>query len=371
MLRLQDLGSALERRQFGFALLGADLRVARRFGPLSDWLPAEGEPACASPLLLHMEEALRALRCGDRGSEFILPSMRLPAAGNARVTISIAWNEADAAYVVVTTPDYGGDQTDRLLASERREKLLLQQQADAAAARLRFADALYRDLVESAGDLVLRFGVDRKIVFANRRAAECFGVTREALLGRHIEALFPASGAENPWRLGAYAERPAAFETVGRDAAGDRSWLLWDVRFSGAAAGGEFQAVGRDVTAAKLLEAERDRAREDARAAALAAQRLAIAHDLHDTLARSIITLILEMGAIAKSTTDAGARAALQALQTTARDGLNEAREAIAKLRTREASFEAERIIGAFREAAEKRGLAVETKIAPGAEGAA
>ena len=72
-----DLASALERRQFGFGLLDEALVVARRRGALSDWLPPEGEPACSSPLLLHMEDAIRALR--ERDGEIVLPSMRPPA----------------------------------------------------------------------------------------------------------------------------------------------------------------------------------------------------------------------------------------------------------------------------------------------------
>jgi len=288
-----DLASALERRQFGFGLLDEALVVARRRGALSDWLPPEGEPACSSPLLLHMEDAIRALR--ERDGEIVLPSMRPPAPDATRVTISIAWNAASRRFVIITTPDHGAEQIDRLLASERREKLLLQQQAEAAQTRLRVADTLYRDIVECAGDLVLRFRADRRIVFANRRAASFLGVPQDALLNRSIDGLFPSLGQENPWRLDAYAERPASFEMATRDARGAPVWLWWDARFSGPEGGGEFQAVGRDITAVRRLRAEQDKAREAARAAELASQRLRIAHDLHDTLARSIVTLILEM----------------------------------------------------------------------------
>ena len=304
-----DLASALERRQFGFGLLDEALIVARRRGALSDWLPPEGEPACASPLLLHMEDAILALR--ERDGEIVLPSIRPPAPDATRVTISIAWNAASRRFVIITTPDHGAEQIDRLLASERREKLLLQQQAEAAQARLRVADTLYRDIVECAGDLVLRFRADRRIVFANRRAASFLGVPQDALLNRSIDGVFPSLGQENPWRLDAYAERPASFEMAARDARGAAVWLWWDARFSGPEGGGEFQAVGRDITAVRRLRAEQDKAREAAREAELASQRLRIAHDLHDTLARSIVTLILEMGLVAKTTRDEEARAKL------------------------------------------------------------
>lgn len=330
-----------------------------RRGALSAWLPPEGQPASASPLLAHMEEALVALR---EGGELVLPSMRL-AEQERRIAISIVWDPASEAFTVVTTRDHGGEQTDRLLLSERREKLLLQQQAEAAAARTRVADALYRELVESAGDLVLRFGGDGRILFANRRAAEFLGVAGAGLVGRVVSAAFPPFAGRDPWRIEAFVEKPASFElaTLGGD--GGMRWLQWDVRFSGAEAVGAFQAVGRDVTEAKRLEAERDKAQEEARAAALAHQRLAIAHDLHDTLARSIVTMILEIGVIAKRTQDDGARAALRALQETARAGLTETREAIARLRAAPQSEDLRGVVDAFRARAAARGIKVDVHL--------
>ena len=349
-----DLASALERRQFGFGLLDEALIVARRRGALSDWLPPEGEPACASPLLLHMEDAIRALR--ERDGEIVLPSMRPPAPAATRVTISIAWNAASRRFVIITTPDHGAEQIDRLLASERREKLLLQQQAEAARTRLRVADTLYRDIVECAGDLVLRFRADRRIVFANRRAASFLGVPQDALLNRSIDGVFPSLAQESPWRLDAYAERAASFEMATRDARGAPVWLWWDARFSGAEGGGEFQAVGRDITAVRRLRAEQDKAREAARAAELASQRLRIAHDLHDTLARSIVTLILEIGLVTKTTRDEEARAKLVGLQAEARAGLAEARGAITRLRAaRRDEDDPKRIVEAFAKRAREK----------------
>lgn len=360
---LRDLEPAILRNQLGYGILDADLVVLRRRGALCDWLPSEGESACVSPFLCHMEEALRGLRESRR--ELVLPSIRLAERQSARVMVSIVWDEDDEVFVVLTTPNHGGDQIDRLLATERREKLLLAQQAEAVAAQMRVADALYRDLVESAGDLVLRFGVDGRIVFANRRAAEFLGSPQGDLIGRPIDSAFLPLGMENPWRLSAYAEGPASFELAARGADGVLRCFMWDVRFSGAEAGGAFQAVGRDVTAAKMLQSERDKAREEARAAALSAQRLAIAHDLHDTLARSIVTLILEMGVIAKTTQDDRAKAALEELQATARAGLAEARAAIVKLRVAPQGEDLKRIIAAFHDGARKRGLEIVHDLAP------
>ncbi|QGM47054.1 sensor histidine kinase [Methylocystis heyeri] len=341
------LALALEGAHFGVGTADADLVVSRRHGPLSLWLPAEGESLCSSPFLLHMEGALLALRRGE-GDDIVLPSMRGPELSAVRVTISISWSAERRSFVIVTTLDHGGDQIERLLASGRREKQLLQQQAEAVAARLHIANTLYRDIVECAGDLVVRFHADGRVAFANRFAARFLGLAQDALLGRPIDVLFPSADPRNVWRLDGYAERPASFEMAARNALGEAVWLWWDVRYSGPEGGGEFQAVGRDVTHVRRLAAEQEKAREEARAAALASQRLRIAQDLHDTLVRSIVSLILEMGLIAKTTADPSARGALADLQAQARAGLDEAREAITQLRARREDGDPAAIVEGF-----------------------
>jgi signal transduction histidine kinase len=323
---------AIELEQIGVATLDARLCVASRFGALSNWLPEPGRRACDSPLLLNMDASLHALKSAATG-ELLLPSMRAPNDGARKLTISIVWDPEGRRYLVTTAPDHGGDQIDRLLVAERREKLLLQQQAEAATARLRVSDALYRDLVESGGDYVLRFGADQRVLFANRRVSELLGLAPGAMIGQGVEALFPPADGETPWRLQNYLERPASFLLAARDAADGPVWLWWDVRRSGDEATGEFQAIGRDVSATRRLRAERIKAREEARAAELAAQRLAIAHDLHDTLARSMVSLVLEMGLVAKTTSDPKTAATLREMQAHARAGLAGARAAIAELR--------------------------------------
>jgi PAS domain S-box-containing protein len=322
---------ALANGWLGLALLDDTGVVLRRLGRLSDWLPPEGDSACASPLLLNFEESFAALRRG--GGEIVLPSMRLPAQSAARANIAIRYRAARREFLVVTTPDYAADQIDRLLAPERREKQVLQQQAEAARARLRAADALYRDMVESSGYFVLRFGVDLKVIYANRHAAEFLGAPQDALVGRAIGDLFPPIAGDDPWRLDMASAAPISFEAPAYDARGALRWLGWSVRFIGEEGGGEFQAVARDATASRRLRAERAKAREEARAAAIANERLRIAHDLHDTLVRSIVATIAQVRVIARTTTDAQARTALRELESQARSGLQEAREAIAQMR--------------------------------------
>lgn len=357
---LDPIFQAIASGQVGVALIDAALNVLWRRGRLSDWLPNEGAPACASPLLLNMEAGLDALKhsCG----EIVLPSMRAGAEG-ARLTISIVWNNASRHFVVVTTPDHASDQIERLLAPERREKQLLQQQAAASAARARVADALYRDIVEHSGYFILRFGVDMRVTYANQLSAQFLGLPREALLGRRIDELFaPLAAVENPWRLGVAAERPASFELPAHDAQGALRWLGWTVRFLGADGGGEFQSVARDATASRLLRAERDKAREEAREAAIANERLRIAHDLHDTLVRSIVTMIAQTRLVAKTTTDLKTRDALREFEAQAREGLSEARNAITRMReARREENDLRAIVAEFALRAEEGGMTIET----------
>ena len=356
---LSPLAEAISRGQVGVATIDEALLVQRREGPLSAWLPVEGEPACASPLLLNMEESLRALE--ESGGEIVLPSMRAGAEG-ARITVSIAWSGATRAFVVVTTPDHASGQIERLFAPERREKQLLQQQAEASAARLRVADALYRDIVESSGYFVLRFGADMKVVYANRTAARFLGLPQDALIGRAISELFPPQpGVDDPWRLVAAADRAASFELPAHDARGALRWLGWNAHFLGEEGGGEFQAVARDATASRLLRSERDKAQEEARAAAIANERLRIAHDLHDTLVRSIVTMIAQTRLVARTTADEKTRETLREIETQAREGLREAREAITRMReARREENELRALVDAFAGQRRENALAVE-----------
>lgn len=323
--------AALAFGEIGLAFLDDDLAVVRRIGRLSDWLPLEGESACASPFLLNMEEKLASLRAEN--GEILFPCLRMPAKTQARANISIRYSAEKRRYLVITTAAHGADLVDRLFAPERREQRLLQQQAEAAAARLRLADALYRDIVESSEFFVLRFGVDLKVVFANRRAAAFLGLPQDALIGRPIGDLFPPLGLDDPWRIEVAAQGAANFEMAAHDAEGALRWLGWSVHFLGAEGGGEFQAVARDATASRLLRIERGKAREEARAAAVANERLRIAHDLHDTLVRSVVAMIAQTRLIAKTTGDEKTKAALRELESQGREGLREAREAIERIR--------------------------------------
>ncbi|MCX7899952.1 MAG: PAS domain-containing protein, partial [Methylocystis sp.] len=245
---------ALARDQFGCALLDESQCVTRRDGALSAWLPDEGAQACLSPLLLNMEDSLEALKW--RNGNIVLPAMRLSEGG--RVTITIAWDGAAKQYLVVTTPDHASEQVERLLARERREKQILQQQIAAAAAETRTAEQRYIDVVESSGVLVFRYAPDFRIAFINGEAARFLGKPKNALIGERMGDLFPTTEL-TPWRVEYAGERPTAWEMQVPDPKGEAKWLAFETRFLGPEAGGETQAVARDVTPARRLRVERQK----------------------------------------------------------------------------------------------------------------
>jgi PAS domain S-box-containing protein len=322
---------ALTIGQFGLGFVDEHLIVASRDGALSDWLPKAGEPCCDAPILHGMEEMFAAARVSPEGA-FTLPSIRENGAGR-RVCISVSWRPDARCFVIVTTPDEGTEQLDRLLVRERREKQLLQQQAAAAADRSRVAATLYRDIVEAANDPVLRLGPDLTLTFANSRAREVFDGAAE-LDGRPVRQVLPYPERENPWRADMCANGPASFDQPAHDRDGRAMWLWWDVRWLGDNGGpAEFQAVARDITETRRLRAELERASEEAASAALTRERLRIAHDLHDTLVHSIVNLLARLSLMRRETTDPVAREALLAAEAEARQGVRTAREAVAEVR--------------------------------------
>jgi hypothetical protein len=79
-----------------------------------------------------MEDALAELAARS-AAPLTLPSIQMAGLA-ASISISIAWSAATRRYIILTFPDAGARQLDRLIANER-ERRLLQQQAAAAAAR--------------------------------------------------------------------------------------------------------------------------------------------------------------------------------------------------------------------------------------------
>jgi PAS domain S-box-containing protein len=329
----QDLDFAVARGLIGFAIIDSELIVRERHGGLAQWLPDIGQICTQAPLLFAMAPALRDLQA-DGAAPLILPSVGLDAAPGVRINISIAWNRATERYLAIVAPDAGTEQLDRLLIHQRREKQLLQQQAAAAADRLQVSATLYRDIVESTEDVVLRLAPDMTLSFVNGPAAALIGVNPEAVIGRPVRAVLPLPAIENPWRADMCANGAASFEQPLRGRDGAVRWLWWRAHWLGDDGGPrEFQAVGRDVTDVRRLRAELERANEEARFAALAEERLRIAHDLHDTFVNTLVSTLARLSVLRRAASEGALKADLEQAEQEAREGLSEARRAVGAIR--------------------------------------
>jgi signal transduction histidine kinase len=181
---------------------------------------------------------------------------------------------------------------------------------------------------------VLRLNPDLRIAFINGAAGHLIGVDARSAPGRPIREILPLPLIGNPWAPDLCASGAASFEQPARNRAGAAVWLWWDVRWLGDDDGpAEFQAVGRDITESRRLRAQIERAREEAQFAALAVERLRIAHDLHDTLIHSIVNLMARLTLLRRASPAGPLRDDLAAAEAEARDGLREAREAVGAIR--------------------------------------
>lgn len=331
----EDLEHAIGLGLFGYAVIDSRLILREKRGAVAGWLPEIGARCADAGLLYGMEPALRDLQSGA-APPLILPSVGLGEEAAGRVNISIVWNADTAHFVVVVAPDLGTEQMDRLLIQQRREKQVLMQQAAAAADRLKISATLYRDIVESSEDAVLRIAPDMRLTFVNGAATSLLDLDRQASLGRAVRDALPLPEAENPWRADMCAEGPASFEQPFRRADGGVRWLWWRVHWL-AERGPlrEFQAVGRDVTETRRLRAELERANEEAKFAALAEERLSIAHDLHDTFVNTLVTTLARLAMLRRAAPEGAMKRDLEQAEGEARVGLREAREAVGTIRTR------------------------------------
>jgi len=328
-----DFAHVLALGQIGLGLVDERLNVVERMGALANWMPARGLPICTSAILIGMEETLAGL-VDSQALPLTLPSIGAPDSPAGSVSVSIAWNSTTRRFVILTFPDEGARQLDRLIVQERRERQVLQQQAAAAAARSAVSATLYRDIVETTGDAVLRLNPDLGVAFVNGAAGHLLGLDASGAVGRPIRAILPLPQSDNPWTPDMCARGGASFEQPARDRAGGTAWLWWDVRWLGDEDGpAEFQAVGRDITQVRRLRAEVERAHEEAKFAALAQERLRIAHDLHDTLVHTIVNLMARLTLLKRASPEGGLRDDLAQAEAEAREGLRNARQAVGEIR--------------------------------------
>jgi len=136
---------------------------------------------------------------------------------------------------------------------------------------LQESEEKYRELVQNANSIILKFGVDGKISFFNEYGQSFFGYSEEEILGRDVMVLVPQTQSDGK-SLENLAENillyPEDFaEIINENAlkSGERVWISWRNRAIKDSKGRVMgnQAIGQDITARKRAEDELRRARED------------------------------------------------------------------------------------------------------------
>ena len=356
--------SALARHGLGFARMSADGTLLARAGAALEWLPEIGGDCLATPLLFGMGDELAALRAGARDI-VALPSLGLDS--GEKISLTLAWDEAQDCFSLVAARAFGASETETMLVRERRERRLADEQAEAARRRANISDALYRDIVESSSDLVLRIAADGTISFANIHAQAFCGRRLEKLVGARLEHMLPPLDGD-AW--GALAQRASeeTFEQKLAAADGRAAWILWRVTWLDDAEGPpEFQAIGRDITRLRILQAEVERAEAQARQALLMRERLTIAHDLHDTIVHALVAVVAQLRLVRKLADRAPDRVPeeLTRAEEAASLGLARGREALGQVRFQRAGDEglAAALLRAAARFGERTGLPIETDV--------
>ncbi|MBX3279953.1 MAG: PAS domain S-box protein [Acidobacteria bacterium] len=138
----------------------------------------------------------------------------------------------------------------------------------AAENRLAESERKYRELVEHANSIILRWNSDGRITFLNEFGQKFFGYSEEEIIGRHVMGtIVPAtesSGRDLERLIEEICAAPESFEqnineNTRRD--GRRVWIAWTNRIEKDADGRvtEILSIGADITARKQAEAEREK----------------------------------------------------------------------------------------------------------------
>jgi signal transduction histidine kinase len=338
-----NLAGMIAQGRIGLALIAADRSVVARNGALNAWLPPEGADCCSCAVLTGMDSALEELAEGRRDAielagVQINPGQGVQTAPALPLSITLTWSPATARFLAMTVAEVSVRQVELALGSERRARRLIEEQLAAGNLRIRIEEVRYREIVETTDDFVLRLRPDLCVTFVNRRYVDFAGRDLTHMLGRPVAAVAGGAGAGDVWKKVLASDPPVSFEQELVDAAGRARRVWWSIQRLDLGGAREFQLIGRDVTVQHELRRAMEAAEAEARAAAVANERLRMARDLHDTLAHSVIALLAQIRLTRSLLESEPARvdAALQTAETAAAEGIARARAAILAIRSRQ-----------------------------------
>lgn len=141
------------------------------------------------------------------------------------------------------------------------------------------SESKYRELVESANSIILRWDAGGRITFLNDFGLRFFGYTADRLLGRHVVGTIVPQTEESGRNLQRLIDdicaRPKDFEQSENEnvrSDGERVWIAWTNRIVREPDGSTgFLSVGIDITARKRAEARL----QESEARLIEAQRIA------------------------------------------------------------------------------------------------
>ncbi len=160
-----------------------------------------------------------------------------------------------------------------------------------AETRLAESERKYRELVEYANSIILRWNAQGQVTFLNEYGQRFFGYAAEEIIGRHvIGTIVPeteSSGRDLQELMTKICADPKAFElnineNIRRD--GQRAWVSWTNRIVQDEQGKvvEILSIGTDITERKKIEEQMMRTQRMEVIGTLAS---GLAHDLNNILA--------------------------------------------------------------------------------------
>lgn len=171
---------------------------------------------------------------------------------------------------------------------------------------LRRSEAKYRELVENANSIILRFDTEGRITFFNEYAQRFFGYDEGEIIGRHVlKTIVPqtdSTGQDLEKKFKKLLNKPDAYtnmeiETIRRD--GERLWVTWTSRAILNKKGSvqELLMVGMDNTERKQAN-ERIQSLTHQLIKVQENERLKISRDLHDNVAQDLSSLKIGMATL-------------------------------------------------------------------------